>query len=393
MVRRKKLFLLTFILVSLLCFEARSQDSDKSKSVTKESSIQNDAKTDSVMTRPASSEITPPVTEQQEVTIQENQPTDEIAQQTIDTIEAIEQKILRPIPSVKPISEIEVSPEVDDWISQVHENITNRVHESAIWFDGFFNDQEENELTPQSLARISTSWLPRARDWSEVKVRFKLKVRLPYFENKVDVIFSDDDAQDQLPLESAQTKGSFEDDSFAAAVRYIHSQNQKIFSDTRVGISGGALFVRTRHKRNYVWRDKHSFVFTPSAYYYTDDGLGARLLLEYDYQLNPDHQFRANYSIRGSESFSGIRWKHGVYYLRHISDKEASVAGLLVEGERNGENGFLIENYTLSYRYRFNAIKKWLFFEIEPFMEWPEEVDYKATPGIALKVEGYFAKG
>lgn len=393
MVRHKKLFLLALILVNLICFEARSQDSDNLKIVTKENAVQNNSKKDSDNAASAPAVNTPQTNEPQKPPLKEDQSTDEITQQTIQAIEAIEQKILRPIPSVKPLNEIEVSPEVDDWISQVHENITNTVHESAIWFDGFFNDQEENELTPQSLARISTSWLPKARDWSEIKVRFKLKAKLPYFENKVDVIFSDDDDQDQLPLESAQTKGSFEDDSFAAAVRYIHSQNQKIFSDTRVGVSGSALFVRTRHKRNYVWRDKHSFVFTPSAYYYTDDGLGARLLLEYDYQLNPDHQFRANYSIRGSESFSGIRWKHGVYYLRHISDKEASVAGLLVEGERNGENGFLIENYTLSYRYRFNAIKKWLFFEIEPFMEWPEEVDYKATPGVALKIEGYFAKG
>lgn len=315
------------------------------------------------------------------------------AQTAIDKIDAIEDMVLKPVPSVKPLTELEVSPEVDDWMTQVHRNITDSVHQSVIWFDGFFSDDEVNELTPQSLARISTTWLPRARDWSEVKLRFKLKAKLPYFENKVDLIFSDNDDEDQLPLESEQTKRSFDDNDFTAAVRYIHKQNQKVFTDSRVGISGSALYVRTRHKRTYVFGEKHSFMFEPSAFYYTDDGLGARLLLEYDYQLNPDHLFRANYSIRGSESFSGIRWKHGAYYLRHISDKEASVFGVVVEGERNGDNGFLIENTTLSYRYRFNAIKKWLFFEIEPFMEWPEDVDYKTTPGVALKIEGYFASG
>ena len=306
-----------------------------------------------------------------------------------------EQGIIKPIPKIKPLTEVEVSPEVDDWMTRVHRDISDSVYQSAIWFDGFFNEDDESELTPQSLARISTSWLPRARDWSEVKVRLKLKARLPYFENKVDLIFSDDSEEglDQLPLESTQSKSSFEDDSFAAAIRYIHQKDARIFSDTRVGISGNALFVRARHKRNYVWDDKHSFAFTPSIYYYTDDGLGARLLLEYDYQLNPDNQVRVNYSVRGSESFSGIRWKHGLYHLRHISDKEASVLGLQVEGERNGDNGFLVENYTLSYRYRFNAIKEWLFFEIEPFLEWPEPENYKTTPGIALKIEGYFVKG
>jgi hypothetical protein len=31
-----------------------------------------------------------------------------------------------------------------------------------------------------------------------------------------------------------------------------------------------------------------------------------------------------------------------------------------------------------------------LFFEIEPFVEWPEKEDYSTTPGIALRVEGFF---
>ncbi|QOL26319.1 hypothetical protein LP316_03165 [Thalassotalea sp. LPB0316] len=320
-------------------------------------------------------------------------PLTEAERKTIEQIEELEQKVLRPIPELKPLTELTVSPEMNDWMEEVHRDISESVHQSMIWFDGFFNDNPGHELMPKSLARISTSWLPRARDWSEVKIRFKLKAKLPYFKNKVDVIFSDDDYADQLPLESEQVKGSFEESSFAAAIRYIHKQDSKEFTDTRVGISGSELFVRSRYKRTHVWQEKHSFIFTPSIEYYTDDGLGARLLLEYDYQLNPDHLFRLNYSIRGSESFSGIRWKHGLYYLRHISDKEASVFGFLVEGERNGENGFLIENHTLSYRYRFNAIKKWLFFEIEPFVEWPEEDNYSTTPGIAFKVEGYFAKG
>ena len=66
--------------------------------------------------------------------------------------------------------------------------------------------------------------------------------------------------------------------------------------------------------------------------------------------------------------------------------------GLKVEGERNGDAGFFIDKYTLSYRYRFNAFQKWLFFEVEPFVEWPEEENYSATPGIAFRIEGFFSK-
>ena len=142
---------------------------------------------------------------------------------------------------------------------------------------------------------------------------------------------------------------------------------------------------------NALWA-KHGFKVEPSIYYYLDDGLGSKFFLEYNYQYDEKSQFRINYSIRGSESFSGIRWKHGFYKLKQIDSTTASVLGLQVEGERNGKNGFLTEKYTLSYRYRFNALQKWLFFEIEPFLEFPKDENYSTTPGIALHIEGFFSK-
>ena len=54
--------------------------------------------------------------------------------------------------------------------------------------------------------------------------------------------------------------------------------------------------------------------------------------------------------------------------------------------------GFFIDKYTLSYRYRFNALREWLFFEIEPFIEWPKDENFTTTPGIALRIEGFFSK-
>ena len=130
----------------------------------------------------------------------------------------------------------------------------------------------------------------------------------------------------------------------------------------------------------------------PSIYYFLQDGWGSKLLLEYDYKLSSKSQLRINYSTRVSQSFSGIRWKHGLYKLNQIDNTTASLLGLQVEGERNGDRGFIVDKYTLSYRYRFNAYKEWLYFEVEPFVEWLEEDNYHTIPGIALRVEGFFYK-
>lgn len=282
----------------------------------------------------------------------------------------------------------------EEWVEDFHERVSEGVYQSALWFDNFFTEEDCQQKNPSANARIKLEWAPKARDWQEFKVRFRLKVKLPHFSNKMDLILSDNDenTNNQLPLESINSRPQTEEEHFAAAVRYVYIKDSRQLTDTRLGISGGDIFLRTRYVRRFTWQENHSVKVEPSAYYFLDDGWGSKLLLEYDYQLSKQAQFRINYSTRGSQAYSGIKWKHGMYKLNQIDSTTASLFGLQVEGVRNSDRGFVIDKYTLSYRYRFNAYKKWLFFEVEPFMEWPEERNYKTTPGIALRIEGYFYK-
>lgn len=288
-----------------------------------------------------------------------------------------------------------VKAENSGWMEKLHSTVSNSVFQSAVWFDNFFIDENSEQESPKTTARIRLGWEPKARDWGEFDTRFRIKVKLPHLKDKVDLILSDDDDLDQsyLPLESVNAKPNNENDHFSAAVRITHSKSSNRRIESRIGISGGDIFVRAKHERRLNWSENHSFKIEPSVYYFLDDGLGAKLLMEYDYQIDKTSQLRVNYSVRGSNSFSGIRWKHGFYRLKQLQQNAASIMALQVEGERNGENGFVIDKYTLSYRYRFSAVKEWLFFEIEPFIEWPEKENYTTTPGLALRVEGYFSKG
>ncbi len=283
----------------------------------------------------------------------------------------------------------------EHWMESFHHTVSNSVYQSALWFDNFFLEEGLEQETPKTTARIRLGWEPKARDWAEFDTRFRVKVRLPHFKDRVDLIFSDDDdnTQSSLPLESADTRKDLEDESFSAAVRYTHRRSKNRILESRIGISGGDIFFRVKHNRRFTWNEKNSFKIEPSVYYFLDDGLGAKLLLEYDYQMNKKTQLRINYSVRGSAEYSGLRWKHGAYYLHQLDQKSASITTIQAEGERNGERGFVIDKYRLSHRYRFNALRSWIFFEIEPFLEWPEKENYTTTPGIALRIEGFFSRG
>jgi hypothetical protein len=180
------------------------------------------------------------------------------------------------------------------------------------------------------------------------------------------------------------------DDTFTAAIRVINVDEFSKFVDSRIGISGGDIFAKVRAKIQTDTSKIHIFKFQPSIFYYLDDGFGTRLFFEYEYNFAAKRQFRANYSIRTSEAFNGYRWRNGYYYLQQLDRYRATALGFVVNGEDNGDNGYQVDNYTLSYRYRVNTYRRWLYFEIEPFIEWPEDHSYKATPGIAFRIEGYF---
>ncbi|WP_371375028.1 hypothetical protein [Thalassotalea aquiviva] len=283
----------------------------------------------------------------------------------------------------------------DDWLYGFHDTISDSVFGTAKWFDSFFGADEIEEVGVESLARIQLGWEPRARDFDVFSQRFRVRVKLPNLKNKVDLIFSDDLDDESINKQFSEARSPQSDhkeDSFSAAIRVINADKLSKFIDTRLGITGGDVFVKTRYKWDKVYNDKHHFEVQPSLYYYLDEGLGSKLFLEYEYGLAADKQLRTSYSVKVSESFSGNKWRHGFYYLHQLDHLRATSLGVVIKGEDNSEKGYNVENYTLSYRYRINAYRKWLFFEIEPFFEWPEDEDYKFTPGIALRVEGFFKR-
>ncbi|TKB46289.1 hypothetical protein [Thalassotalea mangrovi] len=281
------------------------------------------------------------------------------------------------------------------WLEGFHGAVSDTFFNTALWFDSFFANDEEEQANPRSLARIRLGWEPSAANWGEFTQRFRIRLRLPHLENKVDLIFSDDEA-DASGVESYNNElpitRDLEDERFTAALRVINRDEESSYIDTRIGISGGDIFTRARLKLQTDYTKTHAFKAEPSVYYFLDDGFGSRLYLQYAYTPKLDRQLQINYSISGSESYSGARWRHGLFYFKQHDHRRASVTNLTIEGERWGDNGFEITEYRLGYRYRVNAIRKWLFFEVEPFLLWEDDRNFDTSPGIALRVEGYFTK-
>ena len=48
------------------------------------------------------------------------------------------------------------------------------------------------------------------------------------------------------------------------------------------------------------------------------------------------------------------------------------------------------EQVLLSMRYKRNVLRPWLFVEIEPFLLWLREENFRTSVGIAMRLEVHF---
>ena len=65
--------------------------------------------------------------------------------------------------------------------------------------------------------------------------------------------------------------------------------------------------------------------------------------------------------MRFSQAYDGYKWKQENYFLRQIDRRQGYAIGFAVYGEDNAERGFVADNYKLSYLYRANVYRKWLY--------------------------------
>jgi hypothetical protein len=52
-----------------------------------------------------------------------------------------------------------------------------------------------------------------------------------------------------------------------------------------------------------------------------------------------------------------------------------------------------LEEYLVSFRWRKNTLRQWLFYELEPFVLWRRDESFSASYGLALRLEGFFGHG
>lgn len=277
------------------------------------------------------------------------------------------------------------------WLDSLHENITDSVNDSALWFDEFFMlDQNSLSQTAVGEARIQLGWNPRSRDLNQFESRIKLRYKLPNLKNRVDLVVSDyDDEQPDNLLQKTNIEDNNQQNRFSLALQWKAKPDSGL--SHRIGVGRRLqVFVRSRYRTALGFGEHADIRMESSIYYYSGDGFGAELAARYGYVFNPTSMLRFNNHFYYRDKSKDWLWQHSLQHLIQIDEKNALIYGVYFEGL--SQPNYHLEEYLVSSRWRINALREWLFFELEPYITWRKDEAFSASYGIGLRLEGYFGQ-
>lgn len=296
-------------------------------------------------------------------------------------------------------------------VNSVMEAIGNGMDWTANMVDSYFTEDEAGKNQAKAWGHVVFAWEPRTGelfDGDSFPMKFKVKAKLPNLQNKVELILSDheDDDFKTLPYESVRPEAlRLSENSLGAAIQFLSAKGENTRVSHRIGLGDGQVYARSSWiHRDKLFDDLVTVNISPAIEYYASDGWGARVLFDSGLKLSSSSEIRFDVSLQHRQSFDDPKFRWGIFNIKSLGQKEALITGFSTGGEV--EHNSKLHAYTrrFSTRYRFNALRSWIYFEIEPFIEFnkddPDDLlaigaeqfrtHFVRDRGITIRFEGHY---
>lgn len=277
------------------------------------------------------------------------------------------------------------------WYDNWQQEFSESMDSTARQLDSFFAlDGSDTYEDARAEGRIRFGLEPRSRDLMATDLKFRIRVKLPALQDRVDLMLSDDEDEEQEDTIKAARAPAFRDgDSTTLSLRF-KKQPDSHFSH-RIGAGRrDQLYIKSRYANVQTLTNSLALKYDAEAYYYTRDQFGAVLGTSLQYLFDGDKVLRFNNRFYYRDISKDWLWRHELQYLKPLTDNSAAIYSIFTEGV--SQPTYRLEEVYSSVRWRTNPLREWLFFEVEPFVLWLRNEDFDASIGIALRVEVYYGK-
>lgn len=265
---------------------------------------------------------------------------------------------------------------------------STKLLEAADWIDSFFDDRRSyiEENTTRATLKLSLGY--SKNDDFEIKPRFDLRLRLPRLSGRANLFIeaaSDDDFNiESSPLDDRLANDDGDKDELTAGLRYFFRETRKYNITFDTGFSWDYLYggMRYRSLQNFgIWQGR----FTNRLRYYTDDGLENKTAYDLERRLHENWLFRTTTGVVLAEEEKGIPHSQYFRFIQVLSAHQAMSYESGVFFDTDPSYKMTDTQFKVKYRQRF--FRDWLVLEISPRLNFPEDHDREANPGIIVKFE------
>jgi hypothetical protein len=293
----------------------------------------------------------------------------------------------------------ETAPIDNTWVDRYHTYIEQNLYGTVLWFDHFFEDDLRKDVGPsQSSLRWSNDFRWDQQQHFVFRTWVRASIRLPHLSGKWRLVISGENKGDPtaykpqdpgnpgLAVTASDRRGSTE-------LIYDLLQTRNTVVDVGAGLRikiPPDVYLRARliHARELAYGIVGRLTVTP--YWDAADGFGESNQLDFDRLLAPRTLLRWGNSLTIAEGSNGWNWGTEVSVLQKLSEKSA----ITFAGSANGPTrpSTVVGKYRVYTRYRRNFKRDWLYFEVEPDINWPRQEDgsRKAVWGGTFRLEVNF---
>jgi len=278
--------------------------------------------------------------------------------------------------------------------------LNTMMQNTASWLDGIgdgshgeksqhVNSKEVNSNDSNMASAngyLQLSWLPRTANLVDVDANFKVALNLPQWNERLALVIDNDD-EDELLLDYESNYLNNNQSGVNVAFQYIKQFNQQRQVKNRIGISRKQLYLRSEIQFNWLVQ-QINFKLQPRLDYFLQDGWGPGVKAVATYPLEQSY-FSLSASWQKIQSEARSRRKIGFYHIKPTGKNQLFVSGVQYIKSNNKED-ISNESYYISVRYRNLIYKSWMYFEVEPFIEFNQLNDFRREAGIALSLISYY---
>lgn len=275
-------------------------------------------------------------------------------------------------------------------LDKQQEIYSRRVEALARGIDSLFGGEESFEEATGTYFQLSAGLRGEAGDGVEPEAKVRLRLDLPNTKKRLQLVIESDEEEEGVGEEVAATPGEDEGALRAGLRLTVRERRRWNFS-----VTGGVKwdlppdpFVEFRFRRNQRLGRWWLARFEERVTWYLQDKWRNRTRLYFDRPLSDKLLFRALSQQSWEQEEDGVRLGQSLTFFFRPSERDSYAFRSSINWDTHP--GFHMTSYGQSVAYRRRLHKQWLFMEIEPGINWPDDRDFRTTPWIRFKLEVVF---